>query len=42
MWVVTVNMGVLPWSILPFAVPLSLLEAFLAAWIISKLSPRVT
>lgn len=42
MWVVTANLGVLPWSILPFAVPLSLLEAFLAAWIISKLSPRVT
>ncbi|MEZ5056935.1 MAG: hypothetical protein R2879_07825 [Saprospiraceae bacterium] len=36
MWVVTGNMGVLPFSILLFAVPLSLLEAFLAAWIIFK------
>lgn len=38
MWLVTGNMGVLPFGILPFAVPLSLLEAFLASWIIYKLS----
>lgn len=38
MWVVTGNMGVLPFGILYFAVPLSVLEAFLASWIIVKLS----
>lgn len=38
MWVVTWNMAVLPLGILWFAVPLSLLEAFVAAWIIRKLS----
>lgn len=37
MWVVTGNMGVLPFSILYFAVPLSVLEAFLASFIIHKL-----
>jgi hypothetical protein len=36
MWVVTGNMGVLPYGILYFAIPLSLLEAFLAALIIRK------
>ena len=39
MWVVVGNMSVLPFGILPFAVPLSLLEAFLAALIIHKLAP---
>jgi hypothetical protein len=39
MWVVTGNMGVLPFRILVFAVPLSLLEVWLAAFIILKLSP---
>ena len=38
MWVVTGNMGVLPYNILYFAIPLSLLEAFLASFIIKKLS----
>ena len=38
MWVVIGNLGVLPLSILPVAIPLSLLEAFLAAWLIKKLS----
>ena len=38
MWVVTYNLGVLPAGILPFAIPLSLLEAFVAAWIIHRLS----
>jgi hypothetical protein len=42
MWVVTGNMGVLPFSILPFAVPLSLFEAWLATFIIVKLSPAST
>jgi len=38
MWLVIGNLGVLPWGILPVAIPLSLLEAFLAAFIIKKLS----
>ncbi|MEZ5044705.1 MAG: hypothetical protein R2828_32715 [Saprospiraceae bacterium] len=38
MWVVTGNMGVLPYKILYFAVPLSLFEAFLASFIIKKMS----
>jgi hypothetical protein len=37
MWVVTGNMMVLPFSILPFAIPLSALEAFLAAFIVHRL-----
>lgn len=37
MWIVTGNMAVLPYSILPFAVPLSMLEAFVASLIILKL-----
>lgn len=39
MWVVTGNMGVLPFNILLFAVPLSLLEAYLATYIIVRLKP---
>jgi hypothetical protein len=38
MWVVVGNMGVLPTKILFYAIPLSLLEAFLATIIIKKLS----
>lgn len=38
MWLVIGNMGVLPFGILPFAIPLSLLEVFLAVLIIRKLS----
>ena len=38
MWLVVGNMNVLPFGILPFAIPLSLLEAFLASLIIKKLS----
>jgi hypothetical protein len=38
MWVVIGNLGVLPYGLLVFAVPLSLLEAFLASVIIKKLS----
>jgi hypothetical protein len=38
MWVVVGNMGVLPYGILYFAVPLSLLEAFVASFLIFKLS----
>jgi hypothetical protein len=38
MWLVIGNLGVLPYGLLFIAVPLSLLEAFLAAFIIVKLS----
>jgi hypothetical protein len=38
MWLVTGNMAVLPFPILPFAIPLSLLEAFVASFIINKFS----
>jgi hypothetical protein len=38
MWVVIGNMGVLPSGILVYALPLSLLETFIAAIIIRKLS----
>jgi hypothetical protein len=37
MWVVIGNLNVLPYGILLYAVPLSLLEAFVAAFIIKKL-----
>jgi hypothetical protein len=37
MWVVVGNMGVLPYSILYIAIPLSILEVFVAALIIDKL-----
>jgi hypothetical protein len=37
MWLVTWNLGVLPLSILPIAVPLSLLETFVAALICRRL-----
>ncbi|HEY4798808.1 MAG TPA: hypothetical protein VII99_06995 [Bacteroidia bacterium] len=38
MWLVIGNLGVLPSGILPLAIPLSLLEAFVASFIIHKLS----
>jgi hypothetical protein len=37
MWVVIGNLGVLPYGLLLLAIPLSLLEAFLAALIIKKI-----
>ena len=40
MWVVVGNMGVLPYSILPYAIPLSLLEAGVAAWIIYRMAGK--
>lgn len=40
MWLVIGNLDVLPFGILPFAIPLSMLEAFLASFIIHKLSKR--
>jgi len=38
MWIVIGNLGVLPYGLLYIAVPSSLLEAFLATWIIKKLT----
>lgn len=38
LWVVIANLGVLPYGLLIFAIPLSLLEAVLACFIIKKLS----
>jgi len=38
MWIVIWNMNMLPIRLLLFAVPLSLLEAFLASYIIKKLT----
>jgi hypothetical protein len=37
MWIVIGNLGVLPYGLLYFAVPLSLLESFVAAVIVKKL-----
>jgi hypothetical protein len=34
MWFVIGNLGVLPYGLLRYAIPLSLLEAFIASWII--------
>lgn len=39
MWLVTWNLNVLPLSILPYAVPLSLLESFIGVYICKKMSP---
>ncbi len=36
MWIVIGNMNVLPFAILPFAIPLSILETFVASFIIFK------
>ncbi len=38
MWVAIGNLGVLPFGILPMAIPLSLLEAFLAVYIIKRIT----
>ncbi len=40
MWVAIGNLGVLPYGLLLFAVPLSLLEAFIAAWIILNITEK--
>jgi len=37
MWISSVNMGILPFGLLVYAIPLSLLEAFLASYIVKKL-----
>ncbi|MBN2357216.1 hypothetical protein JXO59_13960 [candidate division KSB1 bacterium] len=41
MWVVIGNLGVLPYGLLIYAVPLSLLEALIAAWIINKTALKI-
>lgn len=38
MWLVIGNMGVLPFGILAYAIPLSLLESFIATFLIKRLS----
>ena len=38
MWLVIGNMNVLPFAILPYAIPLSFLESFIASYIIKKSS----
>lgn len=38
MWIVIGNLGVLPYGLLYFAVPLSLLETFIASLIITRLT----
>ena len=40
MWVVTWNLNMLPSAILIYAVPLSLLEAFIGSYICIKMSPN--
>jgi ABC-type multidrug transport system fused ATPase/permease subunit len=40
MWVVTWNLNILPSAILFYAVPLSLLEAFIGSYICIKISPN--
>jgi hypothetical protein len=42
MWVVIGNLGVLPFSILIFALPLSILEAGIAVWIINRTKTKNT
>ena len=38
MWVVIGNLEVLPYGILAYAVPLSLVETYVASWIMYRLS----
>jgi hypothetical protein len=38
MWLVVGNLGMLPMSILPYAIPWSMVEAFGAAWIVKRLA----
>ena len=40
MWLVTGNMAVLPFGILPVAVPLSLLEVAIAIGILRRFAPK--
>ena len=38
MWLIIGNLGVLPFGILPYAIPLSILEAYIASFIIHKMT----
>jgi hypothetical protein len=38
MWLVVGNLGMLPLSILPYAIPWSMVEAFGAVWIVKKVT----
>ncbi len=40
MWLVIGNMQVLPFGILPYAIPLSVLECVVALWLIGKIGER--
>lgn len=40
MWLVIGNLGVLPYSILPIAIPLSFVEVFIALYIIKTISKK--
>lgn len=40
MWLVIGNLGVLPFSILPYAIPLSIIEVLGAAWIVKKMAAK--
>lgn len=42
MWVVIGNLGVLPIKLLFFAIPLSVLEVFIATWIIVTITKRTS
>jgi hypothetical protein len=39
MWVVIWNLGVLPLGLLAYAIPLSLLETFVAAYLCKRIAP---
>ncbi len=41
MWVILWNLSVLPLALLPYAIPLSLLEAFVGSYICRKIAPLV-
>ncbi len=40
MWLVIGNLGVLPLALLPYAIPLSVLESVLAVWVVGKIAPK--
>jgi hypothetical protein len=39
MWIVVGNLGALPFGVLPYAVPWSLVEVFGAVWLIRRIRP---
>lgn len=40
MWLVTGNMAVLPFEVLPMAIPWSMIESLGAVWLIQKIAPQ--